>query len=168
MALPCAVFETWPNRGHGSPPPCPSVVLCTGGKGWGMLLHRGRYGSWATCGFCWSGDVPNATPMAICSEQTSVLPLCFGFFHWGQTHPARRVTSAPGCPTVLWRTTVGKCHPPPLSQRAHLSHFLGCNKKHLQALLNWCKSGVTSLVLEGPNTVSDKNEAKCSCLNPSL
>lgn len=71
----------------------------------------------------------------------------------------------PHCPV---KNHGGEMPPSPLSQRAHLSHFLGCNKKHLQALLNWCKSGVTSLVLEGPNTVSDKNEAKCSCLNPSL
>lgn len=94
-------FETWPNWGHGSPPPCPGVVLCTAAKWVGNAAASEQLRLLSHMGFCWSGDVPNAPTMATGLEQTSTLPLCFVFLRWGQTRAAMRVTSAPGCSAVL-------------------------------------------------------------------
>lgn len=94
MALQCTVFEMQPNWGHGSPPPCPSVIICTRDKQVGNAAALEWIRLLSYVWFCWSGDVPNATAMAIYSEQPSILLHCSGFLHWGQTRAPTRVTSA--------------------------------------------------------------------------
>lgn len=95
MALQCTVFETYPNWGHGSPPPCPGVIICTRDKWVGNAAALEQILLLSYVWFCCSGDVPNATAMAVCSEQTSILRRCSGFLHWGQARAPTRVTSVP-------------------------------------------------------------------------
>lgn len=164
MALPCAVFETQPNRGHGSPLPCAGAVLCTGKN---RVLNADALEQprlWGYTGF--AGVVMCKPHTNGCMLRADLHPAPHCSARFSSTGVTRMLPQRldlcprlPRCPMKSNDGFMASSTPQP---------YLSCNKTHLQALLNWCESQTTSLMLEEPCKVSDKNEAKCSCPNPSL